>query len=153
MTKEPTPEQKTIICDLDGTLCNIEHRLHFLDGKKDWDSFYGACPDDIPNLWCVSLIESMYAQGYSIVFVSGRRESTREQTVAWLQQYLKDGMWAELYMRKDGDYRKDSIIKKEIYDEHLSERNILFVLDDRRQVVDMWREQGLVCLQVAEGNF
>jgi hypothetical protein len=95
----------------------------------------------------------MYAQGYSIVFVSGRRESTREQTVAWLQQYLKDGMWAELYMRKDGDYRKDSIIKKEIYDEHLSERNILFVLDDRRQVVDMWREQGLVCLQVAEGNF
>jgi hypothetical protein len=59
-----------------------------------------------------------------------------------------------LFMRKSGDYRKDSVVKKEIYERHIKEDfNVEFVLDDRDQVVKMWREQGLVCLQVAEGNF
>ena len=57
-------------------------------------------------------------------------------------------------MRKEGDHRRDSIVKKEIYDTLIKDEfDVEFVLDDRQQVVDMWREIGLKCLQVAEGNF
>ena len=57
-------------------------------------------------------------------------------------------------MRKTGDNRKDSIIKEEIYRNLIEPNyNIEFVLDDRNQVVDMWRRIGLTCLQVADGNF
>jgi hypothetical protein len=57
-------------------------------------------------------------------------------------------------MRKQGDFRRDSIVKKEIYDNDIKGKfDVEFVLDDRQQVVDMWREIGLKCLQVAPGNF
>ena len=56
-------------------------------------------------------------------------------------------------MRKDGDFRADYIVKQEIYDMHIKGKNVLFVMDDRQQVVDMWRRNGLKCFQVAEGNF
>jgi hypothetical protein len=57
-------------------------------------------------------------------------------------------------MRAEGDTRKDSIIKEEIYRAEIENKyNVLFVLDDRNQVVELWRRLGLTCLQVAEGNF
>jgi hypothetical protein len=56
-------------------------------------------------------------------------------------------------MRKDGDFRADYIVKQEILDAHIPKDRVLFVLDDRQQVVDMWRRNGLMCFQVAEGNF
>ena len=60
----------------------------------------------------------------------------------------------ELFMRPTGDTRKDSILKKEIYDNHIKGKyNVKYVLDDRDSVVEMWREQGLTCLQVAPGDF
>lgn len=60
----------------------------------------------------------------------------------------------QLYMRGEGATRKDSIIKEELFMEHVYRKyNVLFVLDDRNQVVDKWREMGLTCFQVAPGNF
>lgn len=57
-------------------------------------------------------------------------------------------------MRKTGDYRKDCIVKEEIYRKDIEPiYDILFCVDDRKQVVDAWRELGLTCLQCAEGNF
>ena len=45
------------------------------------------------------------------------------------------------YYKPENDYRKDNIIKKEIFDNYLKDvYNILFVYDDRNQVVNMWRE-------------
>jgi len=59
-----------------------------------------------------------------------------------------------LFMRPDGDFRADNIVKQEIYDTHIKgKHDVLFVMDDRQQVVDMWRRNGLTCFQVAEGNF
>ena len=57
-------------------------------------------------------------------------------------------------MRKNNDFRGDEIIKKEIYIEKIKDKyNILFVLDDRQKVVNMWRDLNLTCLQVANGDF
>jgi hypothetical protein len=91
-----------------------------------------------------------------IIFSSGRPEKCREGTVVWLA-----GMWPGTYtllMRKDGDYRQDCIIKQEMLDGPMRDMGatkdtILCAMDDRQQVVDMWRANGVICLQVAEGKF
>jgi hypothetical protein len=84
--------------------------------------------------------------------VSGRTDDCQPQTEKWLQQYEVN--YASLYMRKTGDMRKDSIMKDEIYRQHIEGKyNVKFVLDDRQQVVDMWRGLGLTVFQVDEGDF
>lgn len=62
-------------------------------------------------------------------------------------------MCNELLMRPKKDNRKDSVIKKELFDKIKDKYNIQYVFDDRDQVVEMWRELGLTCLKVADGNF
>src|SRR6185369_1763321 len=42
MTKQPA-----IICDLDGTLCDVKHRQHFVkEGNKNWPAFFNGIKDD-----------------------------------------------------------------------------------------------------------
>lgn len=58
----------------------------------------------------------------------------------------------DLYMRKTGDSRKDSIIKLEIFNKHIKPNyKILGVFDDRMQVCRMWYEQGIFCFNVNQG--
>lgn len=145
---------KTIICDLDGTLCNADHRRHFVEQKpKNFKAFYEAAKNDEPNQWCVDILEGMDHLLYSVVFVTGRPEEYRQLTINWLETYIGDKTSYHLAMRKTGDYRQDYIVKQEIYDEYLKDLDILFCIDDRQQVVNMWRRNGLVCLQCAEGDF
>lgn len=148
--------KKTILVDLDGTLTNCDHRVHFLypkvGGKKDWKSFYEAMGDDEIHLWCHELMIAMQKQGYGIVFVTGRDENYRDLTTAWLEKH--NVSYDELHMRKFGDHRDDYLVKEEIYNSEIKPRmNVLFVVDDRKSVVEKWRQLGLVCLQCAEGNF
>jgi hypothetical protein len=63
-------------------------------------------------------------------------------TEEWLK--LHGVPYDEIYMRPAEDKREDSIIKQELFDAHIRDRyNVLFVLDDRNRVVDMWRRNGL----------
>ena len=148
-----------IVCDLDGTLANCEHRVHYVRNKpKNWDAFYAGVRDDTVNGAVLYVLSQFLYHGYSafeIIFCSGRPERCREDTVWWLNEECR--IWlppvTRLLMRKDGDYRADYIVKQEIYDTHIKGKDVLFVLDDRQQVVDMWRRNGLTCFQVAEGNF
>jgi hypothetical protein len=143
---------KAIIVDIDGTLSDSSHRQHFMTGeKKDWKSFYGKMSEDKPNEWCKNIIQR-FVSHHCILLVSGRPDDHKETTVKWLQD---NGIYFnELYMRKSGDFRTDFIIKKEIYLNKIKPLyDVEFCIDDRKQVVDMWREQGLVCLHCAEGNF
>jgi hypothetical protein len=84
--------------------------------------------------------------------MSGRQESSRRQTELWLdaQQVPFD----ELFMRPTGDDRPDDELKQTIYEEHIAPLySVIGILDDREKVVRMWRRLGLVCFQVAEGDF
>lgn len=86
------------------------------------------------------------------IVMSGRDESCRDATEAWL---LKHGIvYDKLFMRPEKDMRKDNIIKSELFDDYVRDNyDVQFVLDDRNQVVDMWRAMGIKTLQVAPGNF
>jgi len=145
--------QKAIICDIDGTLA-LKH-----DGR-DW---YDASTCDLDNInEPVQLVLNM-AQFYNlgsvkfeIIFLSGRQEKDREPTEKFLEKHMLDGY--PLFMRTTDDFRSDTIIKRELYEENVKGKyEILFVLDDRNSekypVVGMWRILGLACFQVAEGNF
>lgn len=138
-----------IICDLDGTLCNVGHRRHFIE-KKDWKSFYENIPYDQPNQWCLNILKRF--QKEEILFVTGRPEEYRQHTTDWLKRIGYDGI--PVFMRPSGDYRKDSEIKTEIYNEQIKPKyQISFCIDDRTQVVRAWRALGLICLQCDDGDF
>lgn len=143
-TIEPVPEAPdALICDLDGTLA-------LLNGRNPYDA--SECGKDQPNQTVVDLVRTYAAMGVRVLLVSGREKKYEDETRAWLSEHRI--LFAELFMREAGDKRKDAIIKQEIYDTHIKGKyNVRFVLDDRNQVVEMWRRNGLTCLQVAFGNF
>ena len=146
-----------IIVDIDGTLANISHRRKYVEQKpKDWDKFFAGIKDDTPNKWCVEIINrfSRTQGSYGIILCTGRMEKHLPETKKWLAK-LNIPFDTEIFSRKDGDFRPDDVVKEEIYLNRIKPEfdPILFVIDDRKRVVDMWRRNGLVCLQCDEGNF
>ena len=90
-------------------------------------------------------------ESYHILIVSGRPiDKCGKETVEWLAKH--DIKYDHILMRNSGDRRQDDIVKQEILD-RLPKGKIAFILDDRKQVVNMWRRNGLTCLQVADGDF
>jgi len=140
---------KIVIFDLDGTLCDISHRLHFIKcDKPDWDAFHAACVDDEPKWDIIGLYDALMRAGHRMIIVSGRNSQVESETLQWLDSY---GLpFSELIMRKEGDYTPDNELKHSwLMDGSLGAiDNILLTVDDRQRVVDMWREEGLTCLQV-----
>ena len=136
---------KAIICDLDGTLAL------FGDKRSPYD--HSKCVNDDINSPIKRLIEIYYRfMGYQIIYLTGREEKFRPETNAFLMKHLCPP--GPLWMRTTGDFRKDWIIKGELFDANIRNKyDVEFCLDDRNQVVEFWRSIGLTCLQVAEGNF
>lgn len=146
----PAHKPDAIICDIDGTIAHMNGRSPYDESKVLEDTVDETILDIIRTY---HKHDPMDEEGVNIIFVSGRHDSCEEDTSKWLYKY--DIPCDALFMRKTGDDRKDYIVKREIFDEHIRDNyNVLFVLDDRDRVVSMWRnELGLKCLQVAEGNF
>lgn len=149
------PKPFAIICDLDGTLCNIDHRLHHVrrtdDKSKDWKSFFEGIPNDSVNDWCKTILNGIESNQY-IVLCSGRPDSYRKITEEWLKN--NDISYNKLFMRNRADHRQDNITKELILDfEILTRYTPYFAIDDRSQVVEMWRKRGIICLQCNEGDF
>ena len=189
-----------IIFDIDGTLMDIEHRKHFVQGKKkkDWNKFIEHMKYDTPNKTLFKLYNQLsgihiseldvksgrhdeYSEGNfknRIFFFSGRSESQRQITIEQLLvgilrtpieevkkysfsrktedtwNYFYGGVSRELFMRADNDNRPDAEVKSEMLDKLIEEgHNPVIVFDDRQSVVDMWRARGLLCCQVADGDF
>lgn len=136
---------KALVCDLDGTLA-------LLNGRSPYDATH--CDKDLLNQPVADIVLKFQASGHQIIFLSGREDKFREPTVRFLQQHLGEAFPYRLIMRTTGDMRKDSIIKQELLEREIVPNSFVdFVLDDRNQVVDMWRSLGLTCLQVDYGDF
>jgi predicted kinase len=161
---------KAIMCDLDGTLAIIGDRTPY--DATDCDL------KDLPNWAVIRAVLAMHEQGTKIIFMSGRDQKYRPETQRFIEMYcvpeirpLNPGGPApavvlgpieyELHMRGETapdpeklDQRKDAVIKQELFDRYVAGKyHVLFVLDDRNQVVDFWRSIGLTCFQVAPGAF
>lgn len=129
----PEGKSKAVIFDLDGTLAQMWNR-----GPFEWD----MVREDTVDMLVYSLYEKMYDDGYKIIIMSGRDSCCRGDTEEWLH---RNGIvHDELYMRKSGDMRKDSIVKEELFWENVAYKyNIVLCVDDRPQVVRLWYEIGI----------
>ena len=107
--------------------------------------------EDIAHEDIVELYKLYQDRGYKMIILSGRDEVCKSETIKWLNIYV--GSYDKLLLRKANDNRKDSIIKLELFKQICNDYNIVYAVDDRQQVVDLWRSIGLRCLQVAPGNF
>jgi len=135
---------KSILCDLDGTLALMHDR-------NPYDATH--CDEDDLNEPVASVLRNFHSQGYQILLISGREDRFEQPTIRFLEKHSIT--YHQLWMRKSKDFRKDAIIKKEIFDAEIAGKYYIeFVLDDRNQVVEMWRKElRLPCFQVNYGNF
>ena len=137
---------KVIICDIDGTLA-------LLGDRDRYDPTTGEDTLNYPIANILQVYDNQTVLPVDLILITGREDSYRDYTEKWLHKYGITNYKA-LYMRKTGDFRKDFVVKKELYEKYIkSTYEVLFILEDRDQVVKMWREEGLTCLQVAYGNF
>jgi predicted kinase len=143
---------KIVIFDLDGTLADCTHRLqHIQPPNRNWDAFFADCSQDTLIRPIAELLKIVSDSELGIIFVSGRPEKCRIDTETWLASHGFAGWYQELYMRPDGDYRPDNIVKSQILDAILADgHEVVFVVDDRPRVVAMWRERGLMCLHCSD---
>jgi len=141
----PKDKPDAIIVDIDGTLAHMNGR-----GPHEYHRVEEDSLDE--TIHAILLDFKVSNPDASIILLSGRQDMCDIETQRWLTKHMVP--YSLLYMRKEGDHRKDYIIKKEIFDEHIRNNfNVKYVLDDRDQVVEMWRSLGLKCLQVAPGAF
>lgn len=135
--------QNAYIFDVDGTLALKGDR-----GIFEYDKVHL----DIANEPVMHVLRMLADRDYNIIICSGRNDDSYDLTSQWLINH--DVKYTSLFMRKTGDNRKDSIIKKEIFDNYIKGKyNVMGVFDDRDQVVEMWRQEGLPCFQVNYGDF
>lgn len=140
-------KHKAVVVDIDGTIAIRDNEL-----RDPFAVEFDKLVADTPYSRIVDLVALFYNNDYRIIYVTGRDGQAEEGTREWLRLYAPP--YAHLYMRTPNDMRKDTVIKREIYETKIkSHYDVHYVLDDRNQVVDMWREIGLVCLQVAPGDF
>lgn len=130
-----------ILCDLDGTLALFGDANPY---ERDFEKDKINTP--------IYEILMKFQGGVDLIFITGRQEKYIPKTKEFLRN---SGLrYEKILFRKNDDLRKDSIIKQELYEANIKGKyNVFFVLDDRDSVVEMWRDLGLTCLQVAEGDF
>lgn len=166
-----------VVFDIDGTLADASHRLHFIKDPKfwisgktgfgvpNWDAFLSddlvAKDEPIRQIW--RILNLLHLDDARILFITGRKESSRSMTVYWLLEsassyafnyWFATGCEFDLYMRSENDRRPSHQTKRDaLHRARADGYNPTLVFEDRADDAKMWREEGLLCCQVAEGNY
>ena len=143
--------QEIAIFDIDGTLADISGREHHVrKHPKNWKAFFAGMAEYKAAASIIRLCNILYDAGVYIILCSGRNEEHRSQTESWLE---REGVkYHEIRLRADGDMRSDVLAKREML-RGIDRSKVLFVVEDRSRVCEMWRDEGLTCLQCAKGDF
>ena len=139
------------IFDIDGTVSNSAHRVHFvLCNPRKWKEFFAGQEDDPPHIGTCHIAKVLYSTGHRILFFSARSEEHREVTIHWIQKWIFPELpeWKiskMLTLRKSKDRTNDNIIKKQwIQDFHKEnpDNRILGIFEDRPRIIRMYRRLG-----------
>lgn len=140
-----TSKPEAIIVDIDGTLATMSGRSPY-----EWDRVH----EDSPVESVIYAVKAAHAVGNTIIIMSGRDASCRYITLGWLKWHLGPDMPFKLFMRAEKDQRQDDLVKYELFNENIRNNyHVKYVLDDRDQVIRMWRKLGLAAFQVNYGDF
>ena len=142
---------KIYVFDVDGTLMDINHRRHFVEDveTRDFKEFFDAMDQDTPRSEIFDIAEALNTETNELIIVSGRNERHRELTEYPLQ--LLD--YKQLILRPDDNYEPDYVFKQSVLDMLIeSDLKPDLVFDDRPSVIEMWRKNGIPCLDVGGWN-
>lgn len=150
----PKPDKGFVLCDLDGTLFDITHRLKYARGpEKDWDKFFANIHGDAVRNTTVDILLGYMDKGCQVIFVSARPERCREASVIKIKEAFKGfDVGKTLIMRRDNDKRDDVEVKQQIYDTYFKDKyHVEAVIDDRPKVIRMWKANCLNVIDVGAG--
>jgi hypothetical protein len=136
----PAASRMLAVVDIDGVLADVRHRLHHVEtSPKDWDGFFAAAPDD-PLLERGRETVTRLAEVFDVVYLSGRPERCREDTLTWLDRH--DLPRGEVLLRPPGDRRPARLVKVEALDRLSADRRVAVLVDDDPLVLDAARNAG-----------
>ena len=138
--------KKIVICDIDGTIANNDHRQHYLEGKKDWEGFFSELINDEPIFPIINKVIEEYNAGKEIVFLTGRPERYRYSTTLWLKEYFNFDL--KILMREDNDRNNKLKVKKEIFEKNFKAEEIAYIIDNDNDLVSMWSSMGIKTVKV-----
>ncbi len=137
---------KIVLCDIDGTIANNDHRQHYLEGKKDWEGFFSELINDEPIFSIINKVIEEYNAGKEIVFLTGRPERYRYNTTLWLKKYFNFEL--KILMRKNKDHRNKLIIKREIFELNFDVKDIFLIFENDDELVQLWESFNLNTFRV-----
>jgi predicted kinase len=130
-----------VLVDIDGTIADMQDR-HPFDLTK--------VSGDLPKEEIINIVQ-LLNRDYKVIFFTGREDVCHDDTLAWLEKNVSLNHPVELHMRATDDKRRDSIVKLEMFNKHVRGRyNVAAVVDDRRQVCEMWHALGLPLFRVGD---
>jgi len=142
---------KYIIIDIDGTIAEKHPDRDY----REYDKVHL----DSPIHQTIIVINLLIKEGYKPIFITGRKDDCKNETIEWLKRYIAgvDSYENILYMRNYKDHRKDFVVKKELLDKFLNDfnitkENVFAVFDDRPSVIDMWLSEGLFVFNMNNGR-
>lgn len=140
----PTERKNTFGFDMDGTLANVDSILHYVrkDSRyKDFDSFHRSSYFSPPNQNVVDILFEAVDKGFTIVIVTGRNEKYRDVTQAWLDE--NNIPYDNIFMRPEDDFRPDTVIKNNIFQQINQHYHMVHFVDDRTDIAKVWEENGV----------
>lgn len=130
--------QKAILCDIDGTIAEVNGRSHFDFNKVNTDT---------PREDIISMVKAWSEYNKMVIlFMSGRDECCKEETERWIRKYFynNDEQDIKLFMRKRNDIRNDKIVKEELFWDNVNDNwNVIAAVDDRPRIVRLWNDIGI----------
>lgn len=146
----PWTGRPIVICDIDGTVANLNHRLkHLQKEPKNYEEFFNGVIFDAPYWEVIYQIQDL-AKTHDVVFVSGRPDTCSAATCEWLYSYRLP--YVAVLMRRGGDHRPDDLIKEELL-KFIPKDKVVLVVDDRPRVISMWQRHGLNVQAVHQENW
>lgn len=143
-------KRKAVIVDVDGTLVDVSSIRHHVrkaqnpDGtwkRKNFDAFHKDsvnCPL-IPET--LKIVQDWIAVDHDIIIVTARSERYYPQTAWWLAE--NEIPHNAIYMRTDGDYRQDYVVKREILERIRQRWSVVHAIDDNPSVIALWEDEGI----------
>ena len=138
---------KLWVFDIDGTLADNEHRMHHLDGKKEWDAFFAKQHLDEPYQPVIDVLHALANDrpGDEVIIVTARDERFRDETLVWLNQHIPWMSNDKMYMRPRGFRGDDHKMKVDIIKNWLQRHpnyKVGAIFDDRHRIIDAFRAEG-----------
>ena len=137
-------ERPLAIVDIDGVLADVRHRVHYVEQRpKDWKRFFAAAAQDDAHPEGLAVVNKL-TEDHEVVFLTGRPENLRDDTVAWLERHGLDGH--RLYMRPEGNRGPAARFKVDQVRRIARRRKVAVVIDDDPVVISAMGDAGYVTL-------